>query len=83
MPTLTLAIPEEMKREMDKAAIINWSAVAREAIREKLEQLRLFKSIVAKSSLTEQEAIDFSLALGKKVNKSMHEKLKRMRPTLS
>ena len=74
--TLTLAIPEDMKVQMDKCAEINWSEVARGAIRQKLAQLVLFKAIVAKSKLTEEDAIE----LGKKINKSMHEKLKKKYP---
>jgi len=76
MATLTLAIPEDMKVQMDKCAEINWSEVARGAIRQKLAQLVLFKAIVAKSKLTEEDAIE----LGKKINKSMHEKLKKKYP---
>ena len=78
MSTLTLAIPEEMKSQMDECKEINWSEVAREAIRQKLSQLQLFKAIVSKSKLTEGEALKFSLELGKKVNKSLHERTKKM-----
>ena len=80
MPTLTLAIPEEMKQEMDECPEINWSEVARAAIREKLIHLGAFKVIVGKSKLTEEEALELSLKLGKKVNRSMHEKFKKLHP---
>ena len=40
MPTITLSMPEELKKEMDEHKMINWSAVARETIIQKLEQLR-------------------------------------------
>ncbi len=39
---------------------------------EKLNQLRLLKAIVAKSKLTEKDALE----LGRKINKSLHERLK-------
>jgi len=81
MPTLTLAIPQEMKREMDHCPEINWSEVARESIRQKLAQLALFKVIVSKSKLSEEEAEEFSLKLGKKINMSMHEKFKKLYPS--
>lgn len=77
MPNLTLAIPEEMKSQMDECKEINWSEVAREAIRQKLVQLNLFKSIVSKSKLTGKEALDLSIELGRKVNKSLHERCKK------
>ncbi len=81
MPTLTLAVPEEMKREMDNCPEMNWSEVARGAIRQKLTELNLFRSIVGKSKLTEKEADELSLKLGKKVNRSIHEKFKKSHPS--
>lgn len=81
MPTLTLAIPEEMKRQMESCPEINWSEVARESIRERLGQLQLFKAIVGKSKLTEKEAEKLALELGRKVNKSMHERFKKKYPS--
>ncbi len=76
MSTITLSVPEELKREMDKSKEINWSAVAREAIREKITQLKILKAIASKSQLTEKDAIE----LGRKINKSLHEKYKRENP---
>lgn len=73
MPTITLSVPEELKIEMDRSKDINWSAVAREAIKTKVNQLKLFNAIVAKSTLTEKDALE----LGRKVNKSMHERYKK------
>ncbi|MBI5001819.1 hypothetical protein HZC31_00375 [Candidatus Woesearchaeota archaeon] len=76
MPTITLAVPEELKKEMDETKEINWSEIARAAIREKLAQLKIFKAITAKSRLTEKDA----LALGRKINKAVHERYKREHP---
>ena len=76
MPTITLSVSEDLKQEMDQSKFINWSEVAREAIRERVAQLRLFKSIISKSKLTEADALE----LGRKVNKSMHARFKREHP---
>ncbi len=76
MATLTITVPEELKQDMDASPIINWSEVARAAIRQKVAQLKLFKSIVAKSKLTEEDALE----LGKKINKSLHARLRREHP---
>jgi hypothetical protein len=73
MPTITLSVPEDLKKEMDKSKFINWSEVAREAMREKVSELALFKSIVAKSKLSEKDALD----IGNKISKSLHEKYKK------
>ena len=70
MPTVTLAVSKELKAQMEEIREINWSEVAREAIRRKILQLKLLNSIAAKSKLTEKDAIE----LGRKINESMHER---------
>jgi len=73
MPTLTLAVPEDLKNEMDSIPELNWSEIARKAISEKVAEYLLFKSIVSKSKLTEKDA----LKLGGKVNESLYKKYKK------
>ena len=73
MPTITLAVPEDLKKEMDKSEFINWSAVAREAISRKVADLALLHAIVSKSQLTEKDAEE----IGNKISKSMHEQYKK------
>ena len=70
MPTITLSVPEDLKHEMDKEREINWSEVARAAIKTKISQLKILKAISAKSKLTEKDALE----LGRKINKSLHER---------
>lgn len=78
MPTLTLAIPTELKEEMSSLPELNWSEIARKAIVEKIKEYKTFKKIVAKSKLTQKDALE----LGKKVNeglyKSYEKKLKEV-----
>ena len=70
MPTITLSVSKELKQEMEESRDINWSEVARVAIREKISQLKILKSITAKSILTEKDAIE----LGRKINQSLHKR---------
>ncbi|MBI3034086.1 hypothetical protein HYY72_02910 [Candidatus Woesearchaeota archaeon] len=56
---------------MDELREINWSEVARAAIKSKVAQLKILKTISAKSNLTEKDALE----LGRKINKSLHESL--------
>ncbi|HLD15272.1 MAG TPA: ribbon-helix-helix domain-containing protein [Candidatus Nanoarchaeia archaeon] len=70
MPTITLSVPEDLKKEMDKSKFINWSEVAREAIRIKVGQLAVLNAIAAKSKLTEKDAFE----IGNKIKKSMWKK---------
>ena len=76
MPTITLSVPEDLKREMDLSPEMNWSELARAAIREKVSQLAILRAITAKSKLTEKDALE----LGRKINKSMHERFKKEHP---
>ena len=64
MVSITLAVPEEIKREMDMHPEMNWSEVARQAIREKLMVLSKMDKLLSKSKLTEKDALE----LGRKVN---------------
>ena len=68
MPTITLSVPEDLKHEMDESKDINWSEVARAAIKTKVSQLKILKAISAKSKLTDKDALE----LGRKINKSLH-----------
>jgi len=67
MPTITLSVPSDLKQEMDKSKFINWSEVAREAIRERVAQLAVLNAIAVKSKLTEKDALE----IGRKIKKSM------------
>ena len=51
MPNMTLAIPEDLKEKMDRFQEINWSEVARQAIREKTVILERMNQLLAKSTL--------------------------------
>ncbi|MCD4740453.1 hypothetical protein K8R43_04670 [archaeon] len=70
MSSLTLSVSEEIKREMEKFPEINWSAVAREAIKQKIAMLEKMNKLLAESELTEKE----TLAFGKKVTKKAAKK---------
>ena len=67
MVSITLSMPNEVKKEMEEFADVNWSAVAREAIKNKIVLLKKFKEFTKDSTLTKQDAIE----LGRKVNKSL------------
>lgn len=70
MVSVTLSVPEDLKLEMDSHPELNWSEIARQAIKNKLDILKRMDSLLANSKLTEQDAIE----LGRKVNKSAAKK---------
>jgi len=77
MVSLTLAVPEDMKKEMDKFSDINWSAVARNAIKKKLDWLIEMDKLTASSKLTMKDAI----RIGRKVRKAAAKRfMKEMEP---
>ncbi len=67
MVNLTLAVPVEMKKEMDEFPEMNWSEVARQAFRDKLRDLKFIKKFRSKSKLTEEDTIE----LGRKVSRAV------------
>ncbi len=67
MVSITLSVSEELKVEMDQHPEMNWSEVARQAIREKMIILKKMDLLLSKSKLTEKDAIE----IGKKINKAV------------
>jgi hypothetical protein len=73
MVSMTLSVPKEMKKEMELYPEINWSAVAREAIKRKIQILQEMNKILSKSKLTEEDALYF----GKKITKKAAKRLRK------
>ena len=72
MPIITLSIPEEMKKEMENFPEINWSSIARTAIKHRIIMLEKFREFAKDSIMTERDALE----LGRKVNASLHKRYK-------
>ena len=72
MVNITLSVPEELKKEMDKFPEMNWSEIARAAITHRILILSKIREFTKDSTLTEEDA----LRLGRKVNASMAKRLK-------
>lgn len=73
MSNLTIAISDELKKELSEFKIINWSEVAREAFEKKIVQLRVLESFSKDSELTREDAI----RLGKKVNEELSKRFSK------
>jgi len=70
LSTVTISVPDELKNEMSKFPETNWSAVARKAIVERIKFLEKMDKTLAKSELTEEEAV----LLGRKVKSVVSKK---------
>jgi hypothetical protein len=66
MASLTLSIPNEIKKKMADFKYINWSEIARAAILEKMEVLEKMDRLLSQSGLSEKETIDYGRRLKKK-----------------
>ena len=64
---MTLAIPEDLKKLMEKHKEVKWTEVARQAMWEHAKKLEIMEKIVSKSKLTEKEAIE----IGRKIKKGV------------
>ena len=64
---MTLAIPEDLKKMMERHKEIKWSEVARNAIWEKATKLELVDKLISNSRLTEKDALD----IGRKINRGI------------
>lgn len=74
MVSITLAVDTELKSEMDLHPEMNWSEVARQAIREKIIFLKKMEKVLENSKMTEEDAI----ILGRKVNKGIAKRHKEL-----
>ncbi|MFH1721314.1 MAG: hypothetical protein ABH950_01775 [Candidatus Altiarchaeota archaeon] len=64
---MTLSVPVDLKKKMEKFPEMNWSEVARQAFDRKIQDLEFLRKFSAKSELSQEDAI----LLGREVNKSL------------
>jgi len=69
---ITLSIPPELKKEMEKFPEINWSEVARTSIKQKIIQLNFLRGLTMDSEMTPEDA----LKMGREVNKLLANRYK-------
>jgi len=55
MANITLSIPDDLKKKMEKHSEIKWSQVARNAIEKRINDLELLEKLTSKSKLTEED----------------------------
>ena len=85
MPTITLSVPEDLKKKMDSNKFMNWSEIAREAIKKQLERVEMMKelekieNIVKKSKLTEKDAIEIGRQINRSANKRLFDEINNRR----
>jgi len=77
MVSITLAVPEELKKKMDNFNQINWSAVARQAFIQQIKDMEFISKMREKSTMTEEDAIRFGREINKKATERLNKQLSR------
>lgn len=67
MANITLSIPDDLKKKMEKHSEIKWSQVARNAIEKRINDLELLEKLTSKSKLTEEDVEKISKIINKEV----------------
>jgi hypothetical protein len=67
MTNVTLAVPEDLHEIMQKHKEIRWSEVARQAMWEKARKMEIMDKLLAKSGLTEEDALE----IGRKIKQGI------------
>lgn len=77
MVTITLSLPEEVKKRMDRFEWLNWSAIAREAFLKRMKQIEIlekFNKDFEKSKLSDDECVKLGRELRQAMLKHKEEK---------
>jgi len=76
MVSITLSVPKDLKKQMEKFAWLNWSALAREAFVKRMKQLEIldkFNEDFKNSALTDADC----LKLGRQLKQDMLKRSKK------
>lgn len=65
-----VVLPKDLENRMEGFPEINWSAILRKAVEERLEKLEFIRHFASKSEITEEE----SVRLGRELKKRLAER---------
>jgi hypothetical protein len=71
--TLTLCVPERLKREISEIKGVNWSEETRQFLEERVKRLKVLRKLdemTKNSELTEKDILEF----GRKINSGIAKK---------
>lgn len=77
MVNITLSVPEDMKKEMEKFPEMNWSAIARAAIKKRVLLLQQLNELLKDSEFTEEDAIKLGREMNKRATERFRKKFKK------
>lgn len=65
MTNMTLALPEELHREMRRHPEVKWAEVVRRAIAREVDRLRVYDRLLSGSKMTEADAVKIARVINK------------------
>ena len=71
MANITLSIPDNVHKDMRQFSEVKWSEVARKAIIERIERLKLAEKLAQKSKLTKKDVEEFSKKIKSEATKRL------------
>jgi len=75
MPNVTVSVDDSLKAQMDNHPEINWSEVARQAIREKIHDLEMMEQLVEGSELTQEDVEELAAQIDRSATKQAMDDL--------
>jgi hypothetical protein len=76
MVSITLSVPEDVKKRMNKYSEINWSGFVRASIEAKLDKLT-WREDMLKKLAGEEEFDEWAVDFGRKIKKDASRKLQK------
>lgn len=76
MATITLAVPDDIRRKMKEFPEMNWSGLVRKTIEERI-RLLIWRQQVLNKIEEERQFSDWTIEMGRKVNKGIAQRLKK------
>jgi hypothetical protein len=70
MPNMTLALPDELHREIRRHKEIRWAEIARRAFVKEIGRLHVYDRVLTGSKLVEADAVE----IGRDVRRRVHRK---------
>ena len=67
MASVSVSVPDDMKKRLEEFDTVNWSAVARKAFSQELSKIELMDKLTAKSKASDKDIAELS----KKIKSSM------------
>jgi hypothetical protein len=71
MANITLSIPDDVHTEMKRFSEVRWSEVARKAIIDKVQMLKMTEKIASKTKLTQKDIDEVSQKIKAAVTKRL------------